>query len=125
MKGLLVDTHALLWWRGDEGRLSRRALDSMEDPTVPLFFSAASVWEMEIKRAKGKLDAPGDLLETTLRQGFSELPMTSIHAAAAARLPMHHQDPFDRMIVAQSQCEDLTIVTHDERIASYQVPVLW
>ena len=73
----------------NEGRLSRRALDSMEDPTVPLFFSAASIWEMEIKRAKGKLDAPGDLL------------------------------------VAQSQCEDLTIVTHDERIASYQVPVLW
>ena len=125
MTSLLIDTHALLWWRSDERRLGNLALEAMEDAATPLYFSAASIWEVEIKRAKGKLNAPEDLLETTRQRGFAELAVLSPHAIIAARLPAHHGDPFDRMLVAQAQREKLTIVTNDRHIAAYDVPVLW
>jgi PIN domain nuclease of toxin-antitoxin system len=97
----------------------------MENPDVSLFFSAASIWEIAIKRAQGKLDVPGNLLDTMEQRGFVELPVLSRHAIIAGALPPRHRDPFDRMIVAQAQSEGLTIVTRDERIAAYDVPVLW
>jgi PIN domain nuclease of toxin-antitoxin system len=125
LTSLLVDTHALLWWRSDEGRLGSSALQAMEDVATPLYLSAASIWELEIKRAKGKLEAPEDLLETTRQRGFAELAVLSPHAIIAARLPPYHGDPFDRMLIAQAQRENLTIVTNDRRIAAYDVPVLW
>ena len=90
-----------------------------------LFFSAASIWEIAIKRAQGKLDAPSDLLDTMEQRGFAELPVLSCHAVIAGALPPHHRDPFDRMIVAQAQSEGLTVVSSDARIAAYDVPVLW
>ena len=90
-----------------------------------MFFSAASIWEIAIKRALGKLDVPGDLLDTMEQRGFIELPVLSSHAILVGALPTHHGDPFDRMIVAQAQSEGLTIVTRDARIAAYDVPVLW
>lgn len=92
---------------------------------MPIFFSAASIWEISIKQASGKLDAPEDLLDTMEQRGFVELPVRSRHALTAGSLPPHHGDPFDRMIVAQAQSEGFTIVTRDERIAAYDVPVLW
>jgi PIN domain nuclease of toxin-antitoxin system len=122
---LLIDSHALLWWRGEHRRLSARAHEAIEDPDVSLFFSAASIWEIAIKRAQGKLDVPEDLLDTMEQRGFVELPMLSRHAIIAGALPPHHNDPFDRMIVAQAQSEGLTVVTRDERIRAYDVPVLW
>jgi PIN domain nuclease of toxin-antitoxin system len=122
---LLVDTHALLWWRGDHRRLSAQAHEAIENPDVPLFFSAASIWEIAIKRATGKLDVPEDLLDTMEERGFIELSVRSSHAVIAGALPPHHRDPFDRMLVAQAQSEGLTIVTNDERVAAYDVPVLW
>jgi PIN domain nuclease of toxin-antitoxin system len=122
---LLVDSHALLWWRGDHRRLSVRAHQAIEDPDVPLFFSAASIWEIAIKRASGKLDVPEDLLDTMEQRGFVELPVLSRHAIIAGALPPHHGDPFDRMLVAQAQSEGLTLISGDERIAAYDVPVLW
>jgi PIN domain nuclease of toxin-antitoxin system len=122
---LLVDTHALLWWRGDHRRLSARAHEAITDPDSTLFFSAASIWEMAIKRAAGKLDVPEDLLDTMAERGFIELPVLSHHGLLAGALPPHHRDPFDRMLVAQAQSEGLTVVTNDERIAAYDVPVLW
>jgi PIN domain nuclease of toxin-antitoxin system len=125
LTSLLVDSHTLLWWRGEHRRLSARAHEAMENPDVPLFFSAASIWEIAIKRAKGKLDIPDDLLDTMEQRGFVELPVLSRHAIIAGALPPHHRDPFDRMIVAQAQSEGLTVVTRDERIAAYGVPVLW
>ena len=97
----------------------------MENPDVSLFYSAASIWEIAIKRAQGKLNAPEDLLDTMEQRGFIELPVLSGHAIVAGALPPHHRDPFDRMIVAQAQSEGLTVVTRDERIAAYDVPVLW
>ena len=85
----------------------------------------ASIWEIAIKRASGKLDVPEDLLDTIEQRGFIELPVLSHHAIIAGALPPHHNDPFDRMLVAQAQSENLTLITNDERIAAYDVPVLW
>lgn len=125
MNPLLVDTHALLWWRGDYQRLGGRAREAITNPDVALFFSAASIWEIAIKRARGKLNVPVNLLDTMVERGFIELPVRSRHAIVAGALPLHHSDPFDRMIVAQAQSERLTVVTSDARIAAYDVPVLW
>ena len=97
----------------------------MENPDTPLFFSAASIWEVAIKRAQDKLDVPDNLLDTMEQRGFVELQVSARHGLIAGALPPHHRDPFDRMLVAQAQREGLTLVTHDERIRAYDVPVLW
>lgn len=97
----------------------------MEDGAMGLFFSSVSIWEIAIKRAKGRLNVPDGLLETMQERGFAELSMQSRHAIVAGRLPPHHGDPFDRMLVAQALCEGLTVVTIDKRIAAYGVPTLW
>ncbi len=90
-----------------------------------MFFSAASIWEIAVKQAKGKLRVPRNLLDTMSQHGFVELPISARHAVIAGALPQHHGDPFDRMIVAQAQAEGLTVVTRDERIALYDISVLW
>lgn len=90
-----------------------------------MFFSAVSIWEISIKQAKGKLQVPAHLLDTLQEQGFAELKVDSRHALRAGSLPSHHADPFDRMLVAQAQCEGLTLVTCDPNIAAYDVSVLW
>lgn len=125
MTSLLVDTHALLWWRGEHRRLSARAHEAIGNPDASLYFSAASIWEIAIKRAQGNLDVPEDLLDTMEQRGFVELPVSARHGLIAGALPPHHRDPFDRMLVAQAQSEGFTLVTNDERIAAYDVPVLW
>lgn len=125
MSALLLDTHVLLWWRGDYRRISVRAREAIADPGHVLFFSAASIWEMAIKHAAGKLKMPADVLDTFEQRGFTELRMSSRQGLIAGALPPHHGDPFDRMLVAQAQSEKLTLVTNDARIAAYDVPVLW
>jgi PIN domain nuclease of toxin-antitoxin system len=122
---LLLDTHALLWSVGDEERLSSAAHDVLSAGVVPAYVSAASIWEVAIKRASGKLRVPDDFLEKVAAARFAELRVTFEHAILAGALPPHHGDPFDRMIVAQAQSEGLTIVTRDERISAYGVPILW
>jgi PIN domain nuclease of toxin-antitoxin system len=120
---LLLDTHALLWWFADSPVLSpsaRAAVASSDDVWV----SAASAWEIAIKRALGKLDAPADLVTALDESGFRPLPIVVLHAAVAGALPRHHDDPFDRMLVAQAQIEGLTIVTSDRQIPRYGVAVL-
>ncbi len=92
---------------------------------MPAYVSAASIWEIAIKRASGKLDAPENLLDKVAEARFIELGISFEHAIRAGALPPHHGDPFDRMLVAQAQSEGLTIVTGDERVAAYDVPVLW
>jgi PIN domain nuclease of toxin-antitoxin system len=89
-----------------------------------VWVSSATLWEIEIKRATGRLDASDRLLEKIVESGFDELAVTFAHATAAGRLPPHHGDPFDRMLVAQAQLEGLTIVSDDARIGSYQVAVM-
>jgi PIN domain nuclease of toxin-antitoxin system len=125
LRPLLVDTHALLWSLGDTDRLSRPAFDVLSENSVPAYVSAASVWEIAIKQASGKLRAPDDLLARIAAAAFVELDVTFAHAMLAGTLPPHHSDPFDRMLVAQAQSENLTLVTGDARLAAYDVTVLW
>jgi PIN domain nuclease of toxin-antitoxin system len=122
---LLLDTHVLLWWRGDYKRIGPRSLTAIEDADTAVFFSAASIWEMAIKHAAGKLKMPANVVDTMEQRGFAELQVRSHHGLMAGALPPHHRDPFDRMLVAQAQSERLTLVTNDERISAYDVPVLW
>ena len=125
MTGLLLDTHVLLWWRGDYGRIGASVRATITDPEIGVFFSAASIWEIAIKHALGKLRTPANLLESMAERGFSELPVRSSDGLRAGALPPHHADPFDRMLIAQAQGEGLTLVTSDTRIAAYDVPILW
>jgi PIN domain nuclease of toxin-antitoxin system len=122
---LLLDTHALLWSVGDEDRLPPAVHEVLSAGVVPAHVSVASIWEIAIKRAAGKLDVPEDLLDKVAAARFIELGITFAHATRAGALPPHHRDPFDRMLIAQAQSEGLTLVTHDERIRLYEVPVLW
>lgn len=120
---LLLDTHVLLWWLADDPALSRAAAQVIaSEPLV--FVSAASAWEIAIKRALGKLEAPDDLEAAVDASGFVELPIRFDHAVLAGALPRHHDDPFDRMLVAQARCESLTLVTADPRLARYRVAVV-
>jgi PIN domain nuclease of toxin-antitoxin system len=120
---LLLDTHALLWWLADEG-LTNQARDAIADPANLVMVSAASAWEISIKKALGKLSAPGDLERQVDASGFTPLPISVAHGLAAGQLRRHHDDPFDRMLIAQAFAEGLTIVTHDKRFADYNVAML-
>jgi PIN domain nuclease of toxin-antitoxin system len=119
----LLDTHALLWWLADAG-LTDQARDAIADPANLIMVSAASAWEISIKKALGKLAAPDDLEQQVDAGGFSALPVSVAHAIAAGQLPRHHDDPFDRMLIAQAFAEGLTIVTHDKRFTDYDVAML-
>jgi len=123
--GALADTQALLWWLSDDEQLSARAREVIAKGEMRVYFSAASVWEAEIKAAAGKLVMQDDLLEALEADGFIELAMTAWHARDAARLPALHRDPFDRMIVAQARAEGLTVITADPKVADYGAIVLW
>ena len=96
----------------------------IDDPTINVFVSAASIWEVGIKRVSGKLQVADNFVELVRRSGYTDLPVTFRHAEIAASLPLHHRDPFDRMLIAQAQVEGLTLVTDDSEIARYQVPIL-
>jgi len=122
---ILLDSHALLWWEADDARLSDRARERIERPDSTALFSAVSLWELAIKQALGKLRLPDSLLSRLTEEGFQELPVTAAHGLLAGGLPRHHNDPFDRMLVAQASSEGLVIVTADTRIGAYNVPVLW
>jgi PIN domain nuclease of toxin-antitoxin system len=117
---LLLDTHALLWWLGDDPRLDRSAADAIAEAEF-VAVSAASAWEIGMKQAIGKLIGPDDLPAELATNGFTELAVTIAHATAAGALPPHHSDPFDRVLVAQSRLEGLTLVTRDDRLADYGI----
>ena len=121
MLRLLLDTQALLWALGNNPRLGPLARDAITDPDNDSYVSAASIWEIAIKRAAGKLEAPPDLSGRIERDGFTGLPVTLFHGEQAGALPSIHRDPFDRMLIAQAQAEGLTIVTSDGMIPRYPV----
>jgi PIN domain nuclease of toxin-antitoxin system len=120
---LLLDTHAVLWWLADE-ELSTQARDAISDPENVIVVSAVSAWEISIKKALGKLAAPDDLEHQVRAGGFQPLPISIAHGIAAGQLVRHHEDPFDRMLIAQARAEGLTIVTRDKRFAEYEVALL-
>ncbi len=115
----LLDSHVLLWWLADSPRIGKELRRTLADPEVRVVVSAASVWEIGIKQALGKLRAPESVVDLLGDEGFESLAITAEHADAAARLPPLHRDPFDRMLVAQSRLCRLTLVTHDEAVAAY------
>ena len=121
---LLLDTHALLWWLADSVELSAEAREQIADGANEVVVSAASAWEMAIKQATGKLRVPDDLASTVEASFLVQLPITFEHSFRAGSLPPHHQDPFDRMLIAQALVEGLTIVTRDPRFEPYGVPLL-
>jgi PIN domain nuclease of toxin-antitoxin system len=125
---LLLDTQMFLWCLGQEAKLPDAARRAIESSSNQVFVSAVSVWEIAIKTALGRLEmAQADVLKLPRlieTAGFDELPIEGHHAAAVAALPMHHRDPFDRLLVAQARLEKLSIVTTDAAIRAYDVPVL-
>lgn len=121
---LLLDTYVLLWALADPERLDVAAAKAVRDGRNTVLVSAASIWEIAIKRAAVKLRAPSDLLDVVAAAGFGSLPITAGHAHVAGALEPHHRDPFDRMLVAQAQVESLMVVTRDERLAAYGIDIL-
>jgi PIN domain nuclease of toxin-antitoxin system len=123
---LLLDTQLLLWAAGEPRRLSTVARRLLADARHELWFSAASLWEITIKAQLGRDDfavAPRVLRRGLLENGYKELSITSEHAVQLEGLPDLHRDPFDRLLVAQAQCEGITLLTADERVASYPGPI--
>jgi len=121
---LSLDTHALLWWLDDSPALGQSARTAIMDDRNIVVVSAAVVWEIRIKQALGKLDIDSSFLDVVRGQGFELLSITADHAYAVGELPMHHRDPFDRLIIAQALLEGLTVVTRDPLFAKYAVPVI-
>jgi PIN domain nuclease of toxin-antitoxin system len=120
---LLLDTHVLIWWARRE-QLDEAAGDAITDPSNQVFVSVVSIWEAEIKAAAGRLRLGRNLARESEMRGFDQLAITPAHAVHAARLPANHNDPFDRMLIAQAQLEGLTLVTRDPVFDDYSVAVL-
>jgi len=123
---LLLDTHLLLWAAGQPERLSKAARDLIEAADNELIFSTASLWEVVIKRGLGREDFQVDarlLRRGLLDNGYTELPIGSEHVVAIESLPPLHEDPFDRVLIAQALVEGITLVTTDETVARYPAPV--
>jgi PIN domain nuclease of toxin-antitoxin system len=122
---LLLDTDAFLWAIDNDPKLSQKARDAIVDGNNIVFVSAATAWEISIKKAIGKLKVPsGDYLEELRLHRFTPLDITTEHALAVENLPPHHKDPFDRMLIAQAHVERLTLVTRDSRMKAYAVPAI-
>lgn len=123
---VLLDTHLVLWAMGGENsRISKKGLAALGSKEFEPIVSAVAFWEVAIKRALGKLDAPADLLPQIEGAGVELLPVTPRHADLVASLPLHHRDPFDRMLVAQAMSEGLPVVTDDEVLRRYDIEVIW
>jgi PIN domain nuclease of toxin-antitoxin system len=122
---LLLDTHAALWLLSEDERMPTSARALVFDESVDCFLSAASVWEVAIKRSMGKLNAPANFHVLLEQHGVTSLPVYDSHAAAVADLPLHHRDPFDRMLVVQAQADGMPILSKDEILHAYDVTVLW
>ena len=122
---LLLDSHAFLWWLTEDSRLGLEARQAVADPSSLVHVSAATIWELSIKASLGKLDLGGaDLVEEIEANDFLELPMTARHSLAAATLPRHHDDPFDRMLIAQARIEGLRVVTRDPAFRAYDIAIV-
>jgi PIN domain nuclease of toxin-antitoxin system len=118
---LLLDTHILIWWLSEASRLSQTEIDLITDSDNFIFVSAATAWEIAVKKMIGKLEAPDDLPAALAINNFLELPITIEHSQKLYQLPSHHNDPFDRIMIAQAISEDLTFMTRDTQISLYDI----
>lgn len=121
---LLVDSCVLVWWLGNPESIAKEAREAIANPANEVWFSAASVWELGLKIRKGKLIMPPDFVATLSDDGFSALPVTVDQASRSLSLPSLHEDPFDRLLIAQAMTEGLVFVTRDEAIRDYPVAVM-
>ena len=122
---LLLDTHAALFWLGDDDRLGPESAGLLGDASNDVLLSAAVVWEVAIKRSLGTLKAPGGFASTLIGAGANALPVTIAHAEAVELLAWHHRDPFDRMLVAQAAIEQAVLVSNDQALLPYGVALVW
>ena len=121
---LLLDAHAVLWWLADDPDLDPVARSAIADPTNDVLVSAATIWEIAIKQALGKLAAPAGLVAAVEEAGFDVLPITGRDAESAGTLKAHHRDPFDRMLVAQADRVGAVVVSRDRAFLAYGAEVL-
>jgi len=121
----LLDTHVLIWLSSDKKLVPADILARLRNPENILFVSSASLWEIAIKQNLGKLTASMDMSSVLQSHRMQELPVTSQYVEIIRTLPLHHRDPFDRMLVAQAQMEGLTLISADQRMRRYDVRVLW
>ena len=121
MQRFLLDTHVLLWWLDDSAELGPRCKELIADQRNQIYISAATTWEISIKKGLGKLEAPDDIDSIVEDEGFSKLPISLYHGQLAGSLPMLHRDPFDRMLIAQAQAEGLILMTSDSNIGQYNL----
>jgi PIN domain nuclease of toxin-antitoxin system len=125
----LLDTHTFLWWNSQSTRLSKVAFSLIQAKANTLLLSLASVWEIQIKLQLGKLNLPAPLAEIIERQQTNNnielLPIHLSHILALHNLPNHHRDPFDRMLIAQAQVENLVLISDDPMFAKYSIEVIW
>lgn len=123
---LLLDTHVFLWWVGEPARLPENVRSEIADPATLVYVSAASAWEISIKRALGRLDLRDEEFRYGIQEsGFEELAIRFEHGLVAGDLPPHHRDPFDRMLIAQTMTESLRLVSHDRSMAAYDIDICW
>lgn len=121
---LLLDTHTFLWWLSGPQQLSQMAATAIGDPANDVQVSVITLWEIAIKRTIGKLRAPLDLQSDVSRAGFQLLLLSVDHIVATEQLPLHHRDPFDRMLIVQAQMESASLVTRDQHFSQYNVPLI-
>jgi PIN domain nuclease of toxin-antitoxin system len=121
---LSLDTHVLLWWLDDNPALKHETRRQIMDDRNLVAVSVAVIWEIRIKQSIGKIEIDSSFLDIVRRQGFELLTITADHAFAVGALPIHHRDPFDRLIIAQARLEDFTVVTHDSEFEKYDLPIL-
>jgi PIN domain nuclease of toxin-antitoxin system len=122
---VLLDTHALIWSLEDSSKLSPVARSVIEDTANVILASAASAWEIVIKKVLGKLDAPDDLESAIDSAGFTKRSITFVDTDRLRTLPRHHKDPFDRMLIAQALVDGTPIISRDPELARYAVPIIW
>ncbi len=125
MTRLLLDTHAVLWWLTDDPALPSGPREAIADPANEVLVSTASLWEMAIKASLGKLTVPDDLPAAIGAEGFTWLQVRREHAWEVRLLPLHHRDPFDRLLVAQARVEGTPLLSGDQRLGAYDVDRRW
>ncbi len=121
---ILIDTHVLLWWPNDDPKITSDAREAIAAGANMVFVSTVSIWEIRIKQALGKLEVPNNFVDVLNSQPFGQLDITAVHAHAVGDLPMHHRDPFDRMLIAQAIIEKMALVTKDVQFELYPVSLI-